>query len=81
MKGKVDKRNCVGCRNNFYNGNNDIGVTECWSLADAKMVTKYRIGWWQSMGDKSNFVKVRVPNCYHQPGTNAFLDSIPRSAK
>jgi hypothetical protein len=29
---------CSGCRNNFYNGNNDLGVSKCWSLANAKVV-------------------------------------------
>ena len=28
---------CGGCRQNFYNGNNDIGVSECWSLAKSKL--------------------------------------------
>lgn len=24
---------CAGCTDNFYNGRNNLGVTECWSLA------------------------------------------------
>ena len=28
---------CRGCRNNFYNGNNELGVKECWSFKDAKI--------------------------------------------
>lgn len=31
---------CRGCRNDFYNGNNDIGVKECWSLKSAKIVKR-----------------------------------------
>ena len=34
----VEKREfCAGCRQNFYNGNNDLGVKECWSLKSAKL--------------------------------------------
>jgi hypothetical protein len=34
------QRYCSGCRDNFYNGNNGLGVTECWSLKTAEVVTK-----------------------------------------
>ncbi len=42
------KRMCAGCRDNFYNGNNDLGVKECWNLSTAKVVTKRRVGLWES---------------------------------
>ena len=32
------KSDCSGCKNNFYNGNNSLGVSECWSFAEATMV-------------------------------------------
>ena len=31
------QRFCSGCREDFYNGHNDLGVTECWNLASAKV--------------------------------------------
>ncbi len=36
---KNEKRRefCGGCRNDFYNGNNDLGVKECWSLKTARI--------------------------------------------
>ncbi len=34
------KKLCVGCHDNFYNGNNDLGVKECWSYPDAKVIRK-----------------------------------------
>jgi hypothetical protein len=34
---------CVGCRQNFYNGNNGLGVKECWSLKTAKLVLRKRV--------------------------------------
>lgn len=77
----VNKKNCVGCRNNFYNGNNDIGVKQCWQLETAKMVMRYSISWWTPMNEKDGYTKVRVPDCYHQPGQTAYVDAIPHFAK
>lgn len=64
---KYQKRKyCNGCRNNFYNGNNDLGVEECWSLRDAKVVWKKRVPihqrppWTQKA--------IRVLSCYHKSG-------------
>jgi hypothetical protein len=34
---------CSGCENNFYNGNNDYGVKQCWSYSKNKVVKKLRI--------------------------------------
>lgn len=41
---KKDKTLCAGCRDNFYNGNNTIGVSECWSFKSARVVKKRRVG-------------------------------------
>lgn len=37
-KDKKRRRYCSGCRDNFYNGNNPLGVKECWCLKDATPV-------------------------------------------
>jgi len=29
---------CIGCRENFYNNNNQYGIKECWLLKDAKVI-------------------------------------------
>jgi hypothetical protein len=29
------KSMCIGCTENFYNGNNPYGITECWGFATA----------------------------------------------
>lgn len=34
---KKSKRLCVGCRDNFYNGNNNLGVKECWDFESARI--------------------------------------------
>lgn len=75
-----DKSKCSGCRNNFYNGNNSLGVSECWSLADAKLKTRYRLPRNVPVNKKGAYVKVRVYNCYHETGY-AYFDSIPNYAK
>ena len=41
-----DKKYCVGCNDNFYNGNNPSGVKEYWGYKSARVVTRYAIGWW-----------------------------------
>ena len=61
----MDRKHCRGCRNNFYNANNDLGVGECWSLKDAKLVVRREVHisqvppWNQKVG--------KFPNCYHKP--------------
>ena len=77
-----DTKNCVGCRNNFYNGNNNLGVSVCWSLADAKMKTRYVIA--NNVPTyQENFRKVKKLNCYHCVGYS-YIDDIskyPRKPK
>lgn len=58
QKHKVDY--CAGCRNNFYNGRNDVGVKECWSLKSAKVVMK---DIYQSL-DSTTPVKTKTLDCY-----------------
>ena len=58
---------CVGCRENFYNGNNEYGIMECWCLKDAKVVWKKFIG----MNDVPpwNWQKpVRTLECHRKKG-------------
>jgi hypothetical protein len=73
MKMSIEK--CRGCRNNFYNGNNNLGVKRCWSFKDAKLVKKYYIhmntpmsGYkkaWRSVGLK--------PDCYYGEHGNNYI--------
>lgn len=58
---------CSGCRNDFYNGDNDLGVKECWSREDAKVVTRYRIHRDTVPTQPDAFTKVRVFNCRYAP--------------
>lgn len=37
MTREIRKSDCSGCRNDFYNDHNPLGVKECWSFKDAKL--------------------------------------------
>ena len=81
----MDKKHCAGCRQNFYNGNNDMGIKECWMLKTAKVVTRYEIHMDAPMNVRSNYRKVRRPTCFDTGGYSgtgtALLDKIPHYAK
>lgn len=59
---KIKKTDCQGCEDNFYNGNNNLGVNECWHFSKATMILRKQVHvdqvppWNQS--------PVRVPSCY-----------------
>jgi len=42
-KPKKAKHLCLGCENNFYNGNNPYGVDECWSFKKGKVIKRLSI--------------------------------------
>lgn len=77
---RVTKRDCAGCEQNFYNGNNPMGITECWSLKSAEFKTRFRLSVHTPMGNRAGYNKERRPNCYQQKGY-VFLDQIPNYAK
>lgn len=65
----MDRKHCSGCRNNFYNGNNNLGVEECWSLKSARLSSRIPVGNWERP-PYLNKKKVQVPSCYHEGGSN-----------
>lgn len=66
----MNKKYCAGCRNDFYNGRNAIGVKECWSFKTAKVVWRICILNWEKPPYK-NKKKVRVANCWHEVTGNS----------
>jgi hypothetical protein len=65
----MDKKYCRGCSDDFYNGNNDLGVRECWAFKTAKIVWRIPVGHWERppyLGKK----KVKVASCWHGRGSN-----------
>ena len=71
---------CIGCRNNFYNGNNNLGVKQCWSLKSARKVKRWRLGWWTTPDTPGALVQVLTYNCHHQTGRYAFSEKLPSCA-
>ena len=78
-KGQVLQR-CVGCRDDFYNGNNPMGIKECWGVKTAKLVTRYRIGTWTRPDQPFAFTKVQTLNCYHAKGSH-YYEKLPDFVK
>lgn len=71
---------CVGCRNNFYNGNNSYDIQRCWSLKSARLVKLWRIGWWTDPTIPGAFVQVKTYNCHHETGRYGFSKTLPSHA-
>ena len=65
---------CVGCRNDFYNGR---GAAECWSYKNAKVCTRWRLGWLVTPDTKGAFTKVTTLDCHHAPGHYAHCEKLP----
>ena len=68
----MDKKYCIGCRDNFYNGNNPLKIKECWNFKTAKLVKRIGIGFWESPPYLNKKEKL-VPNCWHGEGNNRII--------
>ena len=58
---------CSGCEDNFYNGNNTVGVTECWNLDTAKVIKKKKVGI-EDVPPWNHQPIVTTLSCFHQKG-------------
>ena len=58
----MKKRNCIGCYDNFYNGNNPHSVKECWMFKEAKVIWRKEV----SIDQRPpwNQKAKRFPDCY-----------------
>lgn len=74
-------KHCVGCRDDFYNDKNPMGVKECWGLKTAKLMTRYRIGTWTQPDAKGAFTEVRTLNCFHYDKGLHLYDKLPDFVK
>lgn len=64
---KAEKlRYCVGCHSDFYNGNNPMGIKECWNLDKAKVVSKKKVPLSQTPPWKQP--PINVFDCCHYDG-------------
>lgn len=60
------RAHCRGCTENFYNGNNSLGVKECWHFKDAKLVSKKMVHLAQV--PPWNQQPIKVLSCYRAKG-------------
>jgi len=78
IRAMKDKKYCVGCDENFYNGNNTLGIKECWHYKDAKVGTMFCIGINTPQDKKENFWRVKTLNCHRETGHVAFYGALPK---
>lgn len=78
MSAQKHKSLCLGCSNDFYNGKNDLGISECWSFHSAEVVTRYKLGWWTQPRSMRDFQEVQTLSCHHAPGHYAMMKELPR---
>lgn len=80
MSGPDKKQYCRGCRDDYYNqpGNSTSG--ECWALKTARVVTRYRIGWWTRPTEPGAFTEVQTLDCHYATGRYAHYDKLPSFA-
>ena len=76
----MDKKHCVGCIEDFYNGKNPPGVKECWMLKDAKVMARFSISINAPMGARANYIPEKRPSCYRASGV-VYLNKIPDYAQ
>jgi hypothetical protein len=75
---KKSTKHCRGCRNDFYNGRENITGNDCWSLKTAKVVKRWKLGWWTEPKSKEAFTKVATYDCHSAPGQYALYERLPR---
>lgn len=71
---------CNGCRDDFYNDHNDIGVKKCWSLEFAEEVTRYKLEWWTRPTVPRAFEEVKTNSCWYAPGKYVMYKQLPEFA-
>lgn len=72
------KAMCVGCHNDYYNGKNELGIAECWLFKGARVVKRFKLGWWTEPRDRSCFEEVTTLGCHNAPGQYALMEELPK---
>ena len=76
----MDPKHCRGCRDDFYNGKNPLGVKSCWLLPKATLLTRYRPHRDSMPGSKGAFTEMTRPSCYGESGF-CFYSKLPEFVK
>ena len=61
----MDIKHCAGCRNDFYNGRQNVTGNTCWSLAEAKLIMRKEVHINQVPPWKQ--AARQLPDCYSKP--------------
>lgn len=57
---------CAGCQENFYNGNNPMGIKVCWNLEDSKVVRRKFVP--MSMRPPWDLPSEKTRDCHRRKG-------------
>lgn len=74
------KEPCAGCRDDFYNHGGNSTSGECWMLKKAKLVRRWKLGWWTTPTTPRAFQEVKTYDCHNEPGRYAFQKELPSFA-
>jgi hypothetical protein len=61
----MDQKHCSGCRNDFYNGRQNVTGNMCWSLEDAKLIMRKEVH--INQVPPWNQKAQLIPSCYSRP--------------
>ena len=61
---KLDVKHCAGCEDDFYNGKNPMGITECWMRTTATLVPRLLIHIDQA--PPYSMKPQQLPSCYRK---------------
>ncbi len=75
-----NQKHCQGCGDDFYNGPNSANGKTCWGLKSARVVTRYKIGWWVEPTRPGAFTKVKTYSCHNETGKHGFYEELPDCA-
>lgn len=64
---KKKRSMCAGCYDDFYNGNNQLGVAECWNFDSAVLVKSKEVPIWRSPPYNDIHCEYRL-SCYRKQG-------------
>lgn len=71
---------CGGCGDDYYNRDGHSTTGRCWMLPKAKVVTRYRLGWWTRPTEPGAYTKVVTLDCHRATGQYALHEQPSQHA-
>ena len=74
---KPIKQDCIGCKDDFYNGKNEYGIDTCWSLESAEFVRRVVV----HINQVPPYLQEpeTVPSCYRKQGYSCVSPDVLRA--